>query len=154
MVYPALLPLMCTSRLPVDDWTDAPADLNWLVRFAERRNLVSARVPSHFKHSLTHLVVYPRGGETFRVRPDRSWGPPSLLYNESRIFLGGKAAGACYYQPPSSAEVFNGLEINTSASHLCLHRHVTEWPLPVLSHSSFNENLFMKHDSMYGSSLR
>jgi hypothetical protein len=30
-----------------------PADLNGLVRFAERRNLVSARVPSHFKRSLT-----------------------------------------------------------------------------------------------------
>ena len=29
-----------------------PADLNRLVRFAERRNLVSARVPSHFKRSL------------------------------------------------------------------------------------------------------
>jgi hypothetical protein len=29
-----------------------PADLNGLVRFAERRDLVSARVPSHFKHSL------------------------------------------------------------------------------------------------------
>jgi hypothetical protein len=34
-------------------WTDAPANLNGLVRFAERRNLVSARVPSHIKHSLT-----------------------------------------------------------------------------------------------------
>ena len=32
--------------------TDAPADLNGLVCFAERRNLVSARVPSHFKRSL------------------------------------------------------------------------------------------------------
>jgi len=30
----------------------APADLNGLIRFAERRNLVSARVPSHFKRSL------------------------------------------------------------------------------------------------------
>ena len=28
------------------------ADLNGLVRFAERRNLVSSRVPSHFKRSL------------------------------------------------------------------------------------------------------
>jgi hypothetical protein len=43
---------MCTARLPVVDWTDAPADLNGLVRFVERRNLVSARVPSHFKRSL------------------------------------------------------------------------------------------------------
>ena len=51
-VYPALLPLTRTPRLPVLDWTDAPADLNGLVRFAERQNMVSARVPSHFKRSL------------------------------------------------------------------------------------------------------
>ena len=56
MVYPALLRLMSTPRLPVLDWTDAPADLNGLVRFAERRNLVSARVPSHFKRSQTRNV--------------------------------------------------------------------------------------------------
>jgi len=43
---------MRTPRLPVVDLTDAPADLNGLVRFAERRNLVSARVPSHFKRGL------------------------------------------------------------------------------------------------------
>ena len=52
MVYPALLPLMRTPRLPVVDWTDAPADLYGLVRFAERRNPVSARVPSHFNWPL------------------------------------------------------------------------------------------------------
>ena len=70
MVYPALLPLIRTPRLPVVDWTDAPADLNGLVRFAERRNLFSARVPSHFEHSLplaaaqfrflpTHVILFP-----------------------------------------------------------------------------------------------
>ena len=53
MVYPTLLPLMRTPRLPVVDQIDAPVDINGLVRFAERRNLVSARVPSHFKRSLT-----------------------------------------------------------------------------------------------------
>jgi len=52
MVYPSLLLLMRTPRLPVVDSTDFPADLNALVRFAERRNLVSGRVPSHFKSSL------------------------------------------------------------------------------------------------------
>ena len=52
VVYPALLPLMRTPRLPVVDWADAPADLNGLVRFAESRNLVSARVPSRFNRSL------------------------------------------------------------------------------------------------------
>ena len=44
--YPALLKLMSTPRLPSVDWSDAPTDLNGLVRFGERRNLVSARVPS------------------------------------------------------------------------------------------------------------
>jgi len=53
MVYPPLLPLMphtsaASSRL---NWRP-PADLNGLVRFAERRNLVSALLPSHFRRSL------------------------------------------------------------------------------------------------------
>jgi hypothetical protein len=52
MVYPALLPLTRTPRLPAADWTDAPTDLNGLVRFGERRNLISACVPSHSKSSL------------------------------------------------------------------------------------------------------
>jgi len=45
-VYPALLPLMRTPRLPATDWTDTPADINGLVPFAGKPNLVSARVPS------------------------------------------------------------------------------------------------------------
>jgi hypothetical protein len=57
MVYPALLPLMRTPRLPAVDWTDTSADLNGLVHFAERPNLVSACVPSCFRRSLTH--TYP-----------------------------------------------------------------------------------------------
>ena len=46
VVYPALLKLTRTPWLPAVDWTDAPTDLNGLIRFGERRNLVSARVPS------------------------------------------------------------------------------------------------------------
>jgi len=34
------------------------------------------------------------GGEILRTRPERPWGPPSLLYNGYRVFPGGKAAGA------------------------------------------------------------
>jgi hypothetical protein len=33
-------------------------------------------------------------GEIFRTRPDRPWGPPSLLCNGYRVLTGGKAAGA------------------------------------------------------------
>ena len=60
VLYPALLTLMRTPRLSAVDWTDAPADLNGLVRFGERRNLVSARVPSCFKSSLD-TADYPAG---------------------------------------------------------------------------------------------
>ena len=42
----------------VSSRVDAPADLNGLVRFAERRNLVSARVPSHFKRSLHAWLMW------------------------------------------------------------------------------------------------
>ena len=56
-VYPALLPLMRTPRLPAADWTDTPADINGLVRFAGRPNLVSARVPSHSVSTLPRVIV-------------------------------------------------------------------------------------------------
>jgi len=56
MVYPALISLMRTRRLSVVDWTDALINLNGLVRFVERRILVSARVPSHFHWPVTYLT--------------------------------------------------------------------------------------------------
>jgi hypothetical protein len=34
------------------------------------------------------------GCDFFHTRPDRPWGPPSLLHNGYRVFPGGKAAGA------------------------------------------------------------
>jgi len=52
MVYPVLLPLLPLMRTPRLPELTPPADLNGLVRFAERRNLVSTRVPSHFKRIL------------------------------------------------------------------------------------------------------
>jgi len=69
MVYPTLLPLMRTPRLPVVYWTDAPADLNGLVRFAGWRNLVSARVPSRFKHWHVLLSYLVGKGLCRRERP-------------------------------------------------------------------------------------
>ena len=55
-VYPALLPLMRTPQLSAADWTDTPADINGLVRFAGRPNLVSARVPSHSVFTLPDIT--------------------------------------------------------------------------------------------------
>ena len=55
----------------------------------------------------------PGGGEIFCTRPDRPWGPSSLLYEGYRIFPGGKAAGAwCWLPPPFfSAEVLKRVEL-------------------------------------------
>jgi len=52
-------------------------------------------------------------GETFRTRPDRSWGPHSLLYNFYRLsFPGVKRPGRGVYHPPtSSAEVKERVEL-------------------------------------------
>ena len=60
---------MRTPRLPVVDWTDAPADLNGLIRFAERRNLFSVCVPSHFKRSLTTDTRYWQKISISRLSP-------------------------------------------------------------------------------------
>ena len=77
--------------------------------------------------------IYYRWGEIFRSRPDRLWGPPSLLYNGYRVFPGGKAAGAWRWPPtpPSSAEVKERVD-------LCLYSTsgpswpVKGWTLPYL----------------------
>ena len=51
-------------------------------------------------------------GEIFRTRPDRPWGPPSLLYNVYRVFPGGEAVGAwCWPVTPSSAKVKGIVEL-------------------------------------------
>ena len=52
----------------------------------------------------------PGGGEIFRTCPDRSWGPPSLLYNGYRVFTGGKERPGRDTDPSSlsSAVVMNG----------------------------------------------
>jgi hypothetical protein len=48
----------------------------------------------------------PGGGEIFRTRPDRPWGPPSLLYNGYRDFPGGKLRpGSGVDHPPHLASM-------------------------------------------------
>ena len=46
-------------------------------------------------------------GTRFSPRPDRPWGPPSLLYNGNWVFAGGKVrpGRAADHSPPSSAAV-------------------------------------------------
>jgi hypothetical protein len=54
----------------------------------------------------------PGGAEIFRTRPDRPWGPPSLLDNGYWVsFPGVKRPGrGINYPPPSNAEVKERVE--------------------------------------------
>jgi hypothetical protein len=96
---------MRTLRLPVVDWTDTPADLNGLVRFAERPNLVSARVVSHFKRSLpknTYTVI------TGNLETDLSW----------KLFVS--------YQKTQTRGPRETFELTCHGNYLCLsekHKH-------------------------------
>jgi hypothetical protein len=67
----------------------------------------------------------PGGGAIFRTRPDRPWGPPSLLYNGTGSFPGVKRPGrGADHPPPSSSEVTKGYSY-TSIHPLGQFRPVT-----------------------------
>jgi hypothetical protein len=52
------------------------------------------------------------GGKIFRTRPDRTWDPPSPLYNGHWVFPGVKRpVRSLDYPPPSSAEVKERVEL-------------------------------------------
>jgi hypothetical protein len=56
--------------------------------------------------------IESRWGEIFRTRPDRSWGPTSLLYNGYRSFLGvNQPERGVDHPPPSTAKVKAGVEL-------------------------------------------
>jgi len=67
----------------------------------------------------------PGGGEIFRTRPYRPWGPPSLLYNGYCFsFPGVKRPGrGIDHPPPSSAEVKERVELYLYSSS------VPSWPI-------------------------
>jgi len=55
------------------------------------------------RYGLTVRGSNPGGGETFRTRSERSWNPPSLLYNGYRTFPGVKRPGCGVDHPPNLA---------------------------------------------------
>jgi hypothetical protein len=77
--------------------------------------LMMARIAQSVQRLATSWTVRgsnPDRGEIFRTRPERPWGPPSLLHNGYRFFPGDKAAGAWPSPPtPSSAEVKEIVEL-------------------------------------------
>ena len=64
------------------------------------------------------------GGEIFRIRPDRPWGPPSLLYNWYLVFPGVKREGrGVDHSLPSRADVKERVELHINSPS------GTSWPV-------------------------
>jgi hypothetical protein len=95
---------MCTARLPVVEWTEPPppSDLNGLVRLAERRKLVSARVPSHFKRSLApkHLCHVVHDSEVQdKVAPSTTSVPNHYNFKQAYSAPDTVQSGNCIVPP-------------------------------------------------------
>ena len=60
-------------------------------------------------------------GEIFRNRPDRSLGPPSLLYRVGKVAVGGGGGADNHLLPPRFRKRLN----YTSATSTCLQRRVS-----------------------------
>jgi hypothetical protein len=70
-------------------------DLNGLVRFGERRNLVSARGPSHFKRSLPSLIPTLLARTTYKMNEDKEKNNLQELLLKTQS--GGKLSTNIYY---------------------------------------------------------
>jgi hypothetical protein len=78
------------------------------------------------RYGLDGPGIESRWGRDFRTRPDRLWGPPSLLCNGYRFFHGAKQPERCIDHPlPSSAEVKERVDHLYSSSRPS--QSVLEW---------------------------
>ena len=61
-------------------------------------------------YGLDGLGIESQVGARYSARPDRPWGPPTLLYNGYLVFPGRKVWSelAADHSPPSSAVVLEG----------------------------------------------
>jgi hypothetical protein len=131
LVYTCTLKLMSqTSRINyvllslLTTW-NAQYCLTWVTVF-----VVNTRVYEHLKIYVAGITqaVWPLAtawtvhrsnlgrSKVFCIRPDRPWGPHSLLYNGYRVFfLGLKRSGrGVNYPPPNSAEVKERVDLYLS----------------------------------------
>jgi hypothetical protein len=96
----------CSPRRPC--WTARSENIRASSYLSERRGYRSgvAEDTAGIAQSVQRLAAgwtvwgsTTGAGETVRTRPDRPWGPPSLLYNGYRLFPESKAVGAWRWPP-------------------------------------------------------
>jgi hypothetical protein len=102
---------MCSTRYPCQ----ISRTLKFSRRISEKIQKYSS-VGIETRCGLDGPGIESRGDEIFGTRPDRPWGPPSLLCNGYRVFPGGKVAG----HPPHLAPRLKKEYIYTSTPPLGL----------------------------------
>ena len=80
-------------RGTLQNWTVRSTPSSSITRHGESQDS-SVDIATTLRYGRTRDRVPVQGGN-FRDRPDRSRGPPSLLYNGYCFFAEGKSAGAC-----------------------------------------------------------
>ena len=68
----------------------APSPIIYLVKHSSEIGI--AQLVQRLATGWTVLGSNSGGGKIFRNRPDRPWGPPSLLYDRYRVLPGGKGS--------------------------------------------------------------
>ena len=88
----------------------------YLFKFGTEIGCTSINVLINKRHSLLLTKKIPVGTR-FSARPDRPWGPLSLLYNWYRVFPGGKVrpGPAADHSVPSSAAIME--ECSYTSTH-------------------------------------
>ena len=131
-------------RLPVVDWTDAPADLNGFVRCAERRNLVSARVPSHFNWPLlAYNIMDLKSFLTYKYLTLNSYHLDTIYLNKDVRIRG-------YFWNPKGVREQKSLG-NTGLQHLSCMSFITYcikvYNVDHLCHESLQDFLLVSEKS-------
>ena len=60
-----------------------------IIHMAISISIRDSSVGTATQYGLDGPGIESRWGEIFHTRPDRSWGPPSVLYGGYRVFPGG-----------------------------------------------------------------
>jgi hypothetical protein len=92
------LPRLQSHGIKVVDFQFAVL-IHWL-EYEKRNGLLAVKCRFNTCSYFFFKLRLPSGGvEIFRNRPGWPWGLPNLLYNGSRLFTGGKEAGAWCWPP-------------------------------------------------------
>ena len=83
---------------------------------SDSRDMLCTRAATGIAMGWTVRGSNPGGGEIFRIRPDRPWVPPSLLYDGYRVSSPElkRSGRGVDHRPPSRAEVKERVELSVS----------------------------------------